>query len=325
MPITIQCVSSSAHGSPVSVSFTSVVRKSPTQECSTAVPLTSPSPRALCGSPVKTWPPGWNTGRYRVEPEQRSRTSMLPPKVHGGVELCTPVTGGGASSVVPMKTPLPGATAMVPGNGRAGTRRPSEDWTTCSPPRPVTRYTWVRTSGHTPAGTSGGISAGTSRPVSPGSAPSTWTGPVSTCPPYCLPDAIRSARVSQNPTASGRTASGPAPKAAKYSAGWTSWVAPWWESRSTRTVWPERMVRAGSQPIGTPPRCRSSGVASRWWSRPRPHPSGRPRPAGGWSRPPARWGAAQASRAVEAPALAERWSPAPFQRRHSAVASSESS
>src|SRR5579862_6162965 len=69
---------------------------------SMAVPHTSPSPCATCGSPIEYSAPFTLIGRYSSTPSLRSRISMLPPVAYGGMVLKLPASAG-ATPVVPQK------------------------------------------------------------------------------------------------------------------------------------------------------------------------------------------------------------------------------
>src|ERR1700679_882649 len=69
---------------------------------SMAVPQTSPSPCATCGSPIEYSAPFTLIGRDRSPPPPRSRISIFPPVAYGGMVLKAPASAG-ATPVVPQK------------------------------------------------------------------------------------------------------------------------------------------------------------------------------------------------------------------------------
>jgi hypothetical protein len=77
---------------------------------SIAVPQTSPSPWAACGSANETNPPSTLTGRWRIDPAFSSLLSILPPKYCGGIIVCFPFLG---------------AVPTMPRNGLTGISTPS--------------------------------------------------------------------------------------------------------------------------------------------------------------------------------------------------------
>ncbi len=167
---------------------------------SIAVEPSSPAPWATCRSPTDSRAPGTETGRNSVLPAHSAGTSMLSPVGQGGSVGRPPAAAGGraaagasaAASSARQATSSSGAgaTPIVPGNGRAGTRMPGSDEVRAEPSPPSCQTSMTGASMRSPSSPSPGASEliagprGSTSTISiassmPGSAPAIATGPVS--------------------------------------------------------------------------------------------------------------------------------------------------